>query len=121
MRIRPLSAGNSIVYIPVDLPITLLGTPQKLSEAEICYQMEDEADKISLIEVQVLYENGGGPALLFDSSEHASTSWDCLELSTTSPEVITGPLFLHITLDFSGTGAAHYLRIGKILLTLTED
>ena len=120
VTIRPNSAGYQYVYVPVDVPTLLFGSPTKLKSARICYNCDSSADAIIWTGVRYQGDSAAND-LVSDGTDRNSTSWECYTLTDGTPEQIQGSLLLRLNLNFDGTGASHDIEIGKITVTLTES
>jgi hypothetical protein len=119
IEVRPNATGLEAVYVPVDLPSVLFGTRTKLKSARICYECDQTASYITDTFVRYVTDSDFD-TLISDTTDRKNTDWECYTLTDTTPGEIEGSLWIHLTLDFAGTGASHDIRIGKITLTLTE-
>ena len=120
VTIRPKSAGYQYVYVPVDVPTVLFGSPTKLKSARICYRCYDAADAIYWTGVRYQGDSGSSDLLTSDL-DHNKTNWACYTLAASTPEQIQGSLLVRLNLNFDGTGESHDIQIGKITVTLTES
>lgn len=117
----PTSTGTSYAYLPVDLPSTLLGTPQKLQSIKVCYDLTNSASYISGTSAFYASTNLSRVSLAIDSTNRTSTAPTCYTITVSPTATINGPVFLRFTLYFGGTGASHNIQIGQVILTLTEQ
>jgi hypothetical protein len=120
IEVRPNATGSQYVYVPVDLPSVLFGTRTKLKSARICYKCDNATSYITRTYVRYATDSYY-TTLISDDTNRMNTDWECYTLTDTTPEEIEGSLWIHLTLDFAGTGDSHDIRIGKITLTLTEQ
>lgn len=121
VTIRPNSVGSHYLYVPVDTPITLLGTPLKISNVRVCYDLSLATTYINDTSVEMALDNGAVTTLIDNVTNQTSTSWTCYISSVSPAADLTGPIMVRFFVTAGGTGAAHELTIGKITLTLTED
>ncbi len=119
--VRAGSVGAEYVYIPVDVPSVLLGTPQKLKSIEVCYDLEQAASLIDTTTVRVNDGNGSYTELIENITDRTSTSWECYTVTAATAQPITGSLFVRFVLDYAGTGVSHDITFGKITLTLEGE
>ncbi len=120
IEIRPVTAGFQYVHIPVDLPGVLFGTPTRLQGIRVCYKDDQTASFLSTTIVSQGTDAGTLSYFINDVTDRKSTSWQCYTVTDATPDPITGSVYIQLTFEFAGTGAAHDIRIGNIALTLTE-
>jgi hypothetical protein len=118
--VRPNATGYAWVFVPVDVPTMLFGTPTKLKSARICYRCDDAADIITWTGVRARRDTGSVD-LVTSATDRASTSWGCFDLTPGTPVDMDGPVIFRIQLDFAGTGSSHDIQLGKLSVTLTES
>jgi hypothetical protein len=120
MEVRPVTSGFQYVYVPVTLPSRLFGSATKFESVRVCYRCDQAASSISTTIIRTATDEGMIDDGVLDSTERASTEWDCYTVTESTPFVINGSMYLQFTFEFGGTGSAHDIRIGNITLTLTE-
>jgi hypothetical protein len=121
MEVRPGSAAYHTVFVPVDLPSVLFGTPTKLKRVQVCYKCDNSASYITFMAVRYANDSGGYTQLIQSTTDLDDTSWDCYTISAYTPSEIQGSVYVRLGLDFDATGDTHDIQIGKITLTLTEQ
>jgi hypothetical protein len=122
MEVRASStSGAPAVFVPVDLPSVLFGTPTKLKSVRVCYKCDSSSSYITLNRVRYANDSGGYTELINDDTDRYGTAWGCYTLTDPTPEEIQGSLYVGITMNFNGTGSSHDIQIGKITVTLTEQ
>jgi hypothetical protein len=123
MEIRPSASASTFEYvqIPVDLPSVLFGTTTKLESVRVCYKCDQAASFVTTTIVGQGTDSGTFNSIINDTTDRTSTSWGCYTVTATTPEEITGSVYIQLSLNFAGTGSAHDIRIGNITLTLTEE
>ena len=121
MEVRPSTSGLQYVHIPVDLPSALFGTTTKLKSARICYRCDQAGSFVSTTILSQGTDSGTVSQSINDTTDRASTSWDCYTVTDSAPDAIQGSVYIQLTLSFAGTGSTHDIRIGNIALGLTEQ
>lgn len=98
--------GGEDVYLPLDQPQSILGTPLKVKSVTVCYEASSPA---SISYTSLIYgDKGQDNTLASDTSFHSSATQSCYALSAPSPTTIAGSLALDLTLYFpSGTGIVY--------------
>lgn len=118
---RPAGNGSAFVYIPVDIPATILGMPQKLKMLSFCYNgksdnvvgvlagiQEAGVRQIDQLAVSTLLAESYTPVL--------SATDQCINLSVDTPVVVSGSLWVR----FKITASPVALEFGEIKLTLVN-
>ncbi len=118
MIINPSRTGTHWVYVPVDVPAKLLGTPIKLKSVRVCYDLDNAASYISDTVVRYATDTGGSVDLISNTGNRTSTSWQCYTVTDASPSEIQGAVMVRFVLSIANT--SHRVYIGKITLTLVE-
>jgi len=113
------TAGTQWVYVPVDVPSRLFGTPSKLLSVRVCYQTSNALTKIDETDVRYATDTGGFVDQIADLTDRTSTAWSCYTVTDATPISIGGAVMVRFVLSFNST--AHTINIGKITLTLTEN
>jgi len=122
IEVRPTSSDSVEVFVAVDVPTVLFGTPTKLKSARVCYKVDDAKDAISYTAVKSLGDVGSNTIqLLFTNDDKDNAWWTCYTMTADTPQQIEGSLFFDFWLDFAGSGPDHDIQIGKLTLTLTES
>jgi hypothetical protein len=123
MEIRPDSTASAFEYvqIPVDIPSVLFGTPTKLKSVRVCYRCDQAGSFVTTTIVGQGTDSGTLNNMINNTTNRTSTSWDCYTVTDTTPNEITGSVYVQLSLELAGTGSAHDIRIGNIALTLTEE
>ena len=123
MEIHPDSTASAFeyVHIPVDIPSVLFGTPTKLKSVRVCYRCDQAASFVTTTIVGQGTDSGTVNNMINNTTNRTSTSWDCYTVTDTTPNVISGSVYVQLSLALAGTGSAHDIRIGNITLTLTEE
>jgi hypothetical protein len=120
MEVRPVASGFQYVYVPVTLPSRLFGVKTKFESVRVCYRCDQAASSISTTIVRTATDEGMIDESLIDSTTRDSTEWECYTVRGATPFNINGSIYLQLTFEFGGTGAAHDIRIGNITLTINE-
>ena len=113
------AAGTQWVYVPVDVPSRLFGTPSKVLNFRVCYQTSNALTKIDETDVRYATDTGGYVDQIADLTDRAGTTWSCYVVTDPTPITIGGAVMVRFVLNFNST--AHSINIGKITLTLTEN
>lgn len=116
--INPNSTGTQWVYVPVDVPSKLLGTPVKLKSIRVCYDLDNASSYITDTVVRYATDTGGYVDLISSTGNRTSTSWECYTITDPSPSPIQGAVMVRFVLNIAN--ASHNIYIGKITLTLIE-
>jgi hypothetical protein len=94
--------GGEPVYLSLDQPQSILGTPLKVKAVTVCYSASAPA---SISYTALTYgDKGQDNTLASDASFHSSASPTCYALSAPTATMIAGSLALDLTLYFP-TGA----------------
>ena len=115
------ATGTEYVWVSPSLPLTLLGTAQKLTNVKVCYDLDNNSEYIDATYIRKATDSGGSITLKSDTTNHTSTSWDCYSESITPAVQVDGTISIFLYLHYGGTGSSHGIKIGNITLTLTED
>lgn len=121
MEVRPVTSGFQYVHIPVDVPGTLFGTTTKLKSVRICYRCDQAGSFVATTILSQGTDSGTLNQSINDTTDRASTGWDCYTVTDPTPDVVQGSVYIQLALSFAGTGSAHDIRIGNIALRLTEQ
>ncbi len=119
LDLDPTATGSQYIYIPVDLPAQLFGVEQKLKSFRVCYQLSNSISYLSEVGVYYTTDTGMRSALHNDTTNRASTSWQCYTVTDPTPSVIPNSVFMRFQLYVSNS--THWITIGSIELTLTEN
>ena len=119
VRISANSIGTHYAYIPVDVPSRLFGTSLKLLNFKVCYQTSNALTKIDTTVVRYATDAGSHVDQISDATDRTSTAWSCYTVTDPTPITIGGAVMVRFVMNFSNTG--HYINIGNIKLTLTEN
>lgn len=119
--VRGNVTGNSTVFIPVDAPLTLYGSPLKLTGARVCYITELAANYISRTAVRMIYEGGAYDDIATDTVPRNATGSNmiCYDLTLGANTNVTGALMFHFTLYFANT--TDQIHLGSLTLTLANQ
>lgn len=112
--------GARDIYVPVHNLIQLFGSPLKVKSLDVCYDLASASSYIDETKVYYANDAGGKTELLTSITNRTSTAWDCYTVSTGSPAVIDGPMFVYLKFSFAGTGDTHKINIGRMVATLVE-
>jgi len=123
MSIENLGGAGSYhrVYIPMDLPANLHGTPQKLKSMTLWYRMDfvgGSSEYIADTAVGQTQTDGSTYELLRDFGNYRSTTWSPITVTAATPQPIEGPTHVSLYLRLYGTGTDREVSIGRIVLTV---
>lgn len=120
VRIRPLATGTQHVMVPVDVPSSLLGTPQMLTRFRICYRVTSSTTFITHVRARTTQDLGAFTNLAEDPTDRKLNVWTC-DPEIDPPDVlINGPLFLQLEITAAGTGSAHDIELGNITVMVVD-
>lgn len=120
VRVRPLSTGVQNVMVPVDVPTSILGTPQQLNRIRICYKVNSSTTFITATRARTTQDNGAYTSLIDNSDDRKSNAWFCYEILAPAMSAIDGPLFLNLELSAGGTGSTHDIELGRITVFVSD-
>ncbi len=110
---------NYPVMIPVDIPASLFGAGQKVKEISVCRQRGPQYGGTYITEtiVRSIRNDGSHTDYIDDGMDHfGATSWSCYTSSASTPSAIDGSMVVILKVHSPGD-----LKIGKIIVTLTEE
>ena len=113
--------GTSYVYIPLDMPMQLYGSPLKLTGARVCYITENSLNYISSTAVRMIYEGGAYGTLASDSTIRNATGSNmvCFDLALAANTNLSGSPMIYLQLFFANT--IDQIHLGFITLTLADQ
>jgi hypothetical protein len=119
LELDPTTTGSQYIYIPVDLPAQVFGVEQKLKGFRVCYDLSNSTSYLDEVGVYYTTDTGGRTALYNNTTNRTSTSWQCYTVTDPTPSVIPNSVFMRFQLYVSSS--IHWITIGNIELTLTEN
>ncbi|MBN1668842.1 MAG: hypothetical protein JW862_17250, partial [Anaerolineales bacterium] len=120
MEVRGNTVGTELVYVPVDLPVSLFGTQTRLRNVNICYKCDLATSYIDYASVRQPTSSGNSTLIIESQTNRTSTSWQCFDLTPVSPHNLSGPLTVVLQMNYSASGSSHDIQIGPITFTLDE-
>jgi len=116
------TAGERYVYVPVSIPSTLHGTPQKLKSLYFCYSLPVAGDvllgQIEQASVRQIDESFNDSNLLFSNSVPVVAPERCWTVNASSPTEVGGSIWIRFQLQMNGNAT---IEFGRIALTLTSQ
>jgi hypothetical protein len=118
---EPSTTGTKFLAVPVDLPAQITGVPLKFSTLKVSYRVSNAASYIANVSVRQADDTGGSYYLYGDSTSRTSTSWTTFTFGTPNPPAqyaVTGGVLIVFQMSFGGTGVAHDIYLGNLVMTL---
>lgn len=99
------------IMVPVEIPAVLQGRPQRLKRMSVDYMVTNSTPRttrISSSEILMSDRRGRSEKIYSNKQERGATVWTTFDLVVPNPPVITGSLFLRVTMQYAERQAPDY-------------
>jgi hypothetical protein len=124
--IRPINTGRVDMVVPIPLTAMQSGSYVKLVNMRVYYKVDTPASYIDFTNIHMIAANGSHHRLGSRGTDAKSTTWSSFVVECSDPACqLSWPAGGFITaipvLQFGGTGAAHEITIGGVLMRVSYD